>query len=280
MEDYDSAQVMEMALFILFLTDVSKVQQFVLLKSMLCSCTFFLHAKLYTLFLFSVIPQPLANWPLNHEHGLNDISGHDLHLELMAGTVNTSTDPVTDQEFIYVDGTFQARVNHAGALQLTGDYTVFVAVSSLHLGYVFGYGGTATNYREISMYMHDSLSHFYWHCWPVCTHGVLQNNFFNKGVWNYVAVTFDSTNGKLKLFKNGQHFETFDVTADLSTGTDDGYLYIGKHGSEAAGFFHTPELYGRLACLQIYDQALSTGQIQKLILDCKARDPMESKSSE
>ena len=231
--------------------------------------------------LSSEIPQPLASWPLNREHGLNDISGHDLHLSPTAGAVNISTDPVTDQEFIYVDGTFQARVNHAGALRLTGDYTMFVAVSSLHRGMVFGYGGAAITSREISLYITDGHTHLLWNCWPVCTHhSFTTNHFFNKGVWNYVALTFDSTNNKVKLLKNGQVFGIFDVTADLSTDTDDGYLYIGKHGSEAAGFFHTPELYGRLACLQIYDQALSTGQIQKLILDCKARDPMESKSSE
>ena len=226
--------------------------------------------------MFPVIPQPLASWPLNHEHGLNDISGHDLHLELMAGVVNISTDPITDQEFIYVDGTFQARVNHAGALQLTGDYTVFVAVSALHRGYVFGYG--TTNNKEISMYIKNSLSHFHWNCWPVCAHSASRDNFFNKGVWNYVALTFDSTNGKQKLLKNGQLFDTFDVTANLSADTDDGYLYIGKYVTDSDIYVHTPELYGRLACLQIYDQVLSTAQIQKLIIDCKARrNPLESK---
>ena len=194
----------------------------------------------------------------------------------MAGVVNISTDPITDQEFIYVDGTFQARVNHAGALQLTGDYTVFVAVSALHRGYVFGYG--TTNNKEISMYIKNSLSHFHWNCWPVCAHSASRDNFFNKGVWNYVALTFNSTNGKQKLLKNGQLFDTFDVTANLSADTDDGYLYIGKYVTDSGIYVHTPELYGRLACLQIYDQVLSTAQIQKLILDCKARsDPLRGK---
>ena len=119
---------------------------------------------------FTDLPTPLAHWPLNQQHQLNDVSGNDLHFDLLNGNINTSVDPINGQEFIYMDDTFQGRVNHAGVLTLTGDYTIFFAYSNRRNGLVFAFAGDSTTSRGLSVYAHNNLWYFNLLCKnPTCT---------------------------------------------------------------------------------------------------------------
>ena len=229
---------------------------------------------------FTDLPTPLAHWPLNQQHQLNDISGNDLHFELITGNINASVDPINGQEFIYLDGTFQGRVHHNNYLTLTDNYTIFFAISSRHLGPVFVFGVVDESSRGLGLYIHNDLWHVYLHCWPDCAeHTVSHGSFFRDSVWNYVAITFDSAAGVLRLYRNGQLFSENTVTGTAELSTDDGYLFIGHHATGSAAHTYTPEEYGRLACLQIYDQTLRAIQIQKLILQCQGKTSFEGNCS-
>ena len=227
--------------------------------------------------MFTDLPTPLAHWPLNQQHQLNDISGNDLHFELITGNINASVDPINGQEFIYMDGTFQGRVHHNGRLTLTADYTIFFALSHRHRGPILLFGSSAGNTnKDLSLYVHSNLWHFYMFCAQSnCpNHQVSINHYFRDSVWNYMTLTFDATANMLRLWRNGQLFGEYERSGTAASGTSGGYLFIGRH-SESAEHTYTPEEHGRLACLQIYNQTLRTIQIQKLILQCQGKTSFE-----
>ena len=96
---------------------------------------------------------------------------------------------------------------------------------------------------------------------------------YDKGCWNYIAITADGS--YVTTWKNGEFSHSKSYSGDLTTVTDEEYLYIGHHAiwQEVTS---PGEEHARLACLQFYDQALTASQIQKIIINCKQKNPLGS----
>ena len=67
--------------------------------------------------MLTVVPTPMAYWPLNSTEQLGDISGNGYSFEVLAGTSQFEQDSLTGQEYLLMDDTFSARVTLNGGVR-------------------------------------------------------------------------------------------------------------------------------------------------------------------
>ena len=101
-----------------------------------------------------MLPTPLAKWPLNLEHGLNDVSGNNLNFVWQTGaSIDISMDAVAGHGFLNMDGSFKARAHVGSTLTLSADFTVTFALRAFRAGMVFAFGTTEEETQALSLYM-------------------------------------------------------------------------------------------------------------------------------
>ena len=223
-----------------------------------CYATFFL---LY-FFVGSVLPVPVAIYPLNAKFNVKDGScygngaGQQVGVQLALGPNNKAE---TAFEFM---GTQQSYIEIPANQQLDTRYSMTVLAWIYYIGPI---SGPVFSYVE-----KQGLGVQLW----VMHHGRLFSRLMARdgglsdiitlesdevnltGRWHYVGVSFDHSSQRANLWIDGQIVHNRIILDNLELKTR-GKLRVGSVSQK-----HTKHFRGKISCLQIYNKALSFSDIQ------------------
>ena len=95
-------------------------------------------------------------------------------------------------------------------------------------------------------------------------------NLHDDNTWQHVCLTWENTQGVMKLYKDGQFAEqvTNHATKNYALKAD-GFLVLGQEqDSIGGGFDRLQTFHGRLASFNIWDKVLSEGDIAAQYTNC------------
>ncbi|CAH1784869.1 unnamed protein product [Owenia fusiformis] len=214
----------------------------------------------------------VAFWPMNHEHIEEDISGHGNHLNI--SNVDLECGPMKRQA-----GALSFHGNVDSYARLAPSSSLDVQRSMTWMAYV--YGGMPPNNQGPLLnfeYPCTGTGCKTWgtHIWRMGNilffKVVMRNGTFTNAVsvsvlapneWRFVAVTYNYTSGDASIWNDGNKAQTRNVgSTEQATQYEAG---MGIKLTEDSRAFS-----GRLACVQIHDEALdmSTFNRTQLENDC------------
>ncbi|CAH1272494.1 MATN2 [Branchiostoma lanceolatum] len=207
---------------------------------------------------------PVGLWPLNAEHGASDVTGNGndgvaTGTQLAAGPYGDA-----DGSFLF-SGTTNSYVDipNNGALDVRYSCTILAHIYPTgEAGPIFNY--VATNNGWGAHLWQVSAEQLFWR--PVsreenfeltpAVRGPLQQN-----VWNYVAATFDNSTGMAYIWNNGEIIGKRQIrNAEIETQWP---IRVARRNGDSRIFT------GRLACLQLYNYAMTADQIAAAQEKCR-----------
>lgn len=93
----------------------------------------------------------------------------------------------------------------------------------------------------------------------------------NDGKWHHICVTWESTAGSWKLFKDGRVANSGTGLSKGHTILGGGYLTLGQEQDSVGGGFSASQSFiGKLAGVNIWDHVLSNQEITRMSQSCQA----------
>ena len=86
----------------------------------------------------------------------------------------------------------------------------------------------------------------------------------NDGLWHNIVVTWQSSNGHLKLYKDGKEAYSGTFQTDYSIVADGSFVVGQEQDSVGGGFDGSQTFLGLIDNVRIYEEALTSAQIKKL----------------
>ena len=94
------------------------------------------------------------------------------------------------------------------------------------------------------------------------------DNYLEEGKWIHVAVTFNNTTGKAKIFKNGESVKEKDMLNKSSSEAQPLKIEPNKNRQKAyigkSNWSHDPNFKGAMSNLYFFDKELSANHIMSL----------------
>ncbi|CAH1244449.1 PKD1 [Branchiostoma lanceolatum] len=213
--------------------------------------------------------QLVGLWPLNAESGASDVTGNGN--DGVATGTQLAPGPFGD-----TDGAFLFSGTADSYLDIPNNGRLDVRYSYTMLAHVYATGSSG----PILTYVTDN-NDFGVHWFQmdpqqvinrvVARHGINsspypQTSVLNQNAWSYVGTSYNSVTGMAALWSNGQLVaETYVGVAELKTQYPIRVAVRVRDGDPR--FFA-----GRIACLQLYNYAMTPGQIEAARDKCKASD--------
>ncbi|XP_019626198.1 PREDICTED: uncharacterized protein LOC109471349 [Branchiostoma belcheri] len=196
---------------------------------------------------------PVAVWPLDAKYGASDATGN--------GNDGTATGTqLAPGPYGNADGAFlfsgasnsYVHIPNDGQLDVQYSYTILAHIYPTgQAGPIFRYAGnpTAVDFWQDATY---NLV-----MWPNGRDGqpapTIQATVLEQNAWNFVGGTYDNTTGVGSIWENGERVGQAEVGfSSVATQYD---VRVAKADS------NSPIFKGRIACLQLYDYALTRDEI-------------------
>ncbi|XP_019622733.1 PREDICTED: uncharacterized protein LOC109468834 [Branchiostoma belcheri] len=217
--------------------------------------------------------QPVAFWPLNKDYEGRDVSGNGNDAVLMENVVLDQGPLGQDGGSYFFQGSLSSYVEFPNNGKLDTKYSITIVAAVYPLaaaaGPILSYvspgrlgvmlwpytDGTGTNLMFLPQKDTEYSS-------PNHSQQGLELN-----EWNLVAASYEYSTGAVTMWVNGRQVYSGTFTYPGNLATYGRRLRAGHNGNAATTF------QGRLACLQVYDQALWREAIQAAIDACPYHDP-------
>ncbi|CAH1253095.1 HSD17B6 [Branchiostoma lanceolatum] len=205
-------------------------------------------------------------WPLNARYGASDATGNG------NGGAATGTQ-LAQGPYGHANGSFQFSGTADSYVDIPNNGKLDVRYSYTILAHIFptGYGGPifdyVGNYWAVHLWQNGGLF-----LRSVRRDGVglphVVANVLQQNAWNYVGGRYDNTTGMISIWNNGELVgETYIGVAEVASQ---------YHIRVAARNGHPSYYAGRIACLQLYNYALTEAQIAAARDECEVHQSVSS----
>lgn len=214
------------------------------------------------LFIFQDVPLPVALFSTHRNDTVVDHSPNGA-TKAVSNNIMPATGPFGDPAGSFLISGFNnsyVEVENGGELDTRFSVSVFAWVhpdaSASRAGLIYEYGCSmwyfpSTLGLEIRYMVRDrSKTHI------LGIEGVIKVN-----AWNFVGTTYDIRAGVASVWVNESMVMNKSIGTNVELATQ-GNLTIGASNN------HEMQFYGKVSCLQFYDQALSVDQIMKIKTRC------------
>ena len=208
-------------------------------------------------FSFNQVPDPVAFFPLNGAYGTEEIKGQ-VDRGIPSGVI------LANGPNGQVDGSYQfsgAQDSYIEFSNAAGGYLDVRNSMTILCWLKFeGQNGPIFNYKVSSWGVHfwavSGQLHVRFNRRDNISLDPLQHTDLGNN-WNFVGASYDQTSGEAKLWVNGLAVQTLNIGAGLELATQDNV----RMGAMTADNSY---LKGRIAQMQIYNEALTQEQIQEI----------------
>ena len=205
------------------------------------------------------LPEPVALFPLNVTYGATEINGRASPGNPVGVSFAPAPDGKADGSYKF-EGSSNSYIrfpnNEGEALDVLYSMTMLCWLRYDKDGLIFGYTGSEKWGVIWGVYKGNLYANFKKRDYSETT--ALRHTTLAGG-WKFVGASYDSVSGDTKLWVNGV------VVKKLNIGEG---LQLATQGSVRMGFFGYNQWYlgfkGRIAQMQLYNEALSQGQIQTI----------------
>eukprot|EP00058_Branchiostoma_floridae_P006702 XP_002592190.1 hypothetical protein BRAFLDRAFT_88073 [Branchiostoma floridae] len=207
-------------------------------------------------------------WPLNSQHGASDITGNGN--DGTATGTQLATGPYGDADGAFLfSGTADSYIDipNNGKLDVRYSFTMLAHIYPTgRAGPIFSYGGNTNDWNWVLQL------HFWQHTpqnlqmRPASRDGYLspdiQANVVQQNAWNYVGTSYDNETGKGSIWNNGEVAREKHIGGVAEVASQHA-VRVGARDGDLRHFA------GRIACLQLYNFAMTQEQIVAARDACK-----------
>ena len=216
------------------------------------------------LFIGSILPVPVAIYPLNTNYTVTDGSCYSNQASKQVG-VHLTTGPYNKPGAAYeFTGIPQSYIEIPASQRLDTRYSITILAwifhSGLSSGPIFSYVendglglqlwvmGQRTLFARLMARDDDPNDML-----------ILESNKVNlTGSWHYVGLSFDYSSRRARLWIDGQSFQETITVGELQLKTA-GLVRVGSISTK-----HTRHFKGRVSCMQVYNRALTQSDVQSV----------------
>ncbi|XP_070540745.1 polycystin-1-like protein 2 isoform X1 [Ptychodera flava] len=205
-----------------------------------------------------IVPRrPVVFWPLNTEYNLTDASGNGNDV-ILRGSVTAAQADAIESYFLpgQSDSFLKFPINDESILSFSVTIMLEVYAKSSS-GSILNYGNNhgCSIFQESSNTVTASVVSYSGIRYSMSMTSLTSND------WNSLAISYDYDSGELKLWHDGGLVDCLNIGQTELNTTD--ALYISYNASAEGAAFQ-----GYVTCLQVYDQALSQSEMQRVHSRC------------